>query len=323
MSAGPASSRKAPDMSRHFSLRPMNVGVEIYDITGDPSDPAVRDELSATWIEHGLVKLANVDSIDMHIAISRAFGDLAVHPMASMRARENELFMPIGSDSGMPYVFDEREVKIGTLPWHRDLAYTPKVAKGAVLRMVEAPARGGETWFADTARAYDDLPAHLRARLDDLEWVGHLKSTPIRQSGPGVLWETVRPLDDQEWARTGLDRTEREPRGTNEPPVVHPAAITHPESGRRCIFLSPKEFDFFLGLDRGDSDALFSEVCGHMLQDTYVYKQRWRVDDVMGWDNRRFMHAATGSYVGDGRRGLRTTLAGDFSAGRFYEPTGS
>lgn len=308
------------DMPKYFSVRPMTVGVEISGIIGDPTDPVVRDELHATWLEYGLVKLTGVDSIDLHLAISRAFGDLAMHPMAKMRAPENDLFMPIGSDSGEPFMFDESEIKIGTLAWHRDLAYTPHIAKGALLRMLEAPPSGGETWFADTARAYDDLPARLRDRIDDLEWVGHLKSNPAWQSAPGVIWNTVRPLDDREWKTTGLDRTERTNPATNEPAVVHPAAITHPESGRRCIFLSPKEFDFFIGLDRAESDALYEELCHHMLDDRYVYKQRWQVNDVMGWDNRRIMHAATGSYVGDRRRGLRTTLAGDFSAGRLYEP---
>jgi taurine dioxygenase len=84
------------------------------------------------------------------------------------------------------------------------------------------------------------------------------------------------------------------------------------------LFLSPKEFDYFLGMSRTESDELFAELVAHALQDRYVYRHHWHVDDVVAWDNRRFMHAATGSPIGDRRRGFRTTLAGDWVVGRLY-----
>jgi taurine dioxygenase len=85
------------------------------------------------------------------------------------------------------------------------------------------------------------------------------------------------------------------------------------------LFLSPKEFDYFLDLSRAESDELFFELISHALQDRYVYRHHWQVDDALAWDNRRFMHAAAGSPIGDRRRGLRTTLAGDWVVGRLYD----
>ena len=310
-------------MAGHFTVRPLTAGAEISGLASDQGDPAVRAELYATWLEYGLLLFRGITSIDQHIELSRCFGELELHPLVHMRAPEHELFMTVGGEVSSPYVYDEAEIKQGTIPWHRDTAYTTGIAKGAMLRILQAPRVGGETWFADTARAYDDLPDDLKARLDGLEWVARLKRTPMEQTGPGAIWRTVRPLTDAEWAATGLDRARYlGSRAGSLPPVVHPAVIVHPESGRACLFLSPKEFDCFVGLDRAESDELFTVTCDHMLQDKYVYRHHYAVNDVMGWDNRRFLHAAVGSRVGDRRHGLRTTLAGDLTVGRLWEPAG-
>ena len=103
------------------------------------------------------------------------------------------------------------------------------------------------------------------------------------------------------------------------PSVVHPAVLTHPESGRKCIFLSPTYVDFFLGMDQAESDALLDYLVTHMLRPRYVYTHRWAINDAMLWDNRRFMHAGRGNEPDDPRWGLRTTLAGPVRTGRYFE----
>ena len=70
---------------------------------------------------------------------------------------------------------------------------------------------------------------------------------------------------------------------------------------------------------RAESQALFSKLVDHLLQDRYVYTHRWRINDALAWDNRRCMHAAAGTPIGQRRRGLRTTLAGDWVVGRLYD----
>ncbi|WP_007516222.1 TauD/TfdA dioxygenase family protein [Pseudofrankia saprophytica] len=312
-------------MAEHFSIRPLTVGAEIVDLTSDPGDPAVRDDLFAAWLEYGLLLFRDVDSIERHIALSRCFGELEIHPLPSVRAPENDLFMVVGDEISRPYVYDDAEIKVGTIPWHRDTAYTPNISTGALLRILVTPDVDGETMFADTARAYDDLPDDVKARLAGLEYRATLRRSPMEQTGPGAIWRTVRPLTDEEWAKAGLSGRAADGgrRGASPPSVVHPAVVVHPESGRTCLFLSPKEFDFFLGMEPVDSDELFAYLCDHMLQGRYVYKHRWAVDDVVGWDNRRFLHAAVGSRIGDRRRGLRTTLAGAFGVGRLVEAAAS
>lgn len=300
-----------------LTVRPMNVGAEILGLV-DPEDPAVRSALYQAWMEYGILLFKNVNSVDQHFALSRCFGELEMHPLEKVRAKEHPYFMPVGNEIQSFYVYDEVEIKTGTVPWHRDTAYTPRIAKGAMLRMLETPPTGGETLFCDTARAYDELPDSVKERLDGLEYKATLKRAPMDQPRAGAIWTTVRPLTEQEHARYGIEKRDRSG-APGLPPVVHPAVAVHPDSGRTCLFLSPKEFDFFLGMEKSESDELFEYLVGHLLQDRYVYKHRWEVNDAMVWDNRRFMHAAVGNRLGDSRRGLRTTLAGDLEIGRVYE----
>lgn len=305
-----------------LSIRPLNVGAEIAEVPADPADPAVQAALSAAWLQYGLLLFRGVETIEHHLALSACFGELEEHPIAAVRAREHHLFMEVGGETSSAYVYDQSEIKTGTVPWHRDTAYTPDISKGALLRMVETPPAGGETLFADTAAAYDDLPGDVQQRLASLEYKATLRSTPMDQTGPGAIWNSVRPLSPEERAELGLQAPDRAKAAAAAgfPSVVHPAVIAHPESGRMCIFLSPKEFDCFLGLEPAESDQLSGYLVGHMLQDRYIYQHTWAVNDVMAWDNRRFMHAAAGNRVGDRRRGLRTTLAGDLTAGRVFSP---
>jgi taurine dioxygenase len=298
----------------------MNVGAEIRNFSGATSTTEGRAAIFDAWVRYGVLLFRGVASSEEHLALSRALGELEMHPLEKMRAEESPYFMKVGTDVSLPYVYDEAEIKIGTIPWHRDTAYTPSIAKGAMLRIVETPSTAGETFFCDTAKAYDDLPQALKDRLEGLEYRATLRHSPVEQTRPGAIWTSVRPLTVQERQQWGLAADEgRDRRAPSLPSVVHPAALVHPDSGRHCLFLSPKEFDYFLGLSRAESDELFCELVSHVLQDRYVYRHHWRVDDALAWDNRRFMHAAAGSPIGDRRRGLRTTLAGDWVVGRLYD----
>jgi taurine dioxygenase len=301
-----------------FSIRPLIVGAEILGLPSHTEyDEQLRTELYAAWLEYGILLFRNVTLAVEHLALSRCFGDLEMHPIVQIRAEEEPLFMKVGGDEAPLYVYDETDLKVNTIPWHRDTAYTPNICKGAMLRMVEVPSTGGETLFADTAIAYDDLPEHVQARLGELEYRATLRATPMEQTQPGALWHRVRPPTAEECRRLGYSRP-ASAATPSYPSVVHPARLVHPESGRHCVFLSPKEFDYFLGMGRAESDVLFAYLVAHLLQDRYVYKHSWSVHDAIVWDNRRYMHAALGNRVGDTRRGLRTTLAGELCVGRLY-----
>jgi taurine dioxygenase len=299
----------------------MPVGAEIIDLPpGAEERVAVRAALYEAWLQHGILLFHNVGSIDRHLTLSRIFGDLEIHPFPPARSEEHELLIDIGGKKRPPaFVYDGTNLRVNRIPWHRDTAYTPDICKGSMLRMVEAPAEEGETLLCDTAMAYDDLPEAMKQRLDTLEFQATLRLGPVEQTGPGSPWRAARPATAEEDPAGGHKRTHDTSIIANYPPVIHPAVLRHPESGRKCIFISPTYVDHFIGLDQAESDRLLRDLCSHMFQPKYVYRHRWAANDAILWDNRRFLHAGLGNKIDDRRWGLRTTLAGPLRTGRYVD----
>jgi taurine dioxygenase len=309
-------------MSRNqFSIRRMPVGAEIVGLpAGSESDSDIKSALYKAWLDHGILLFTNVASAAQHLALSRCFGELEIHPFPEARAEEDPLFIELGGKKTTPaFLYDGVELRVNRIPWHRDTAYTPDICKGAMLRMLEVPSVEGETLFADTAMAYDDLSADVKTRLERLEYKATLRLGTLDQTRPGALWKVAREATQEEAPDGGGKQIYGSTAQSRYPPVVHPAVLVHPESGRQCIFLSPTYVDCFLGMEQSESDELLEYLVEHMIQPRYVYKHRWSVNDAIVWDNRRMMHAAVGNKIGDRRRGLRTTLAGQLRTGRYYE----
>jgi taurine dioxygenase len=224
-----------------------------------------------------------------------------------------------GDQRGPAYMFDEKDLRLNRLPFHRDIGYTLMIAKGAMLRMVDAPETEGETLFADTAKAYDDLPADMKKRLEGIEFRATLRMGPDEQTRPGAYWKTARPATREE------DPDGPEVKSSAEiiaqyPPVVHPVVLTHPESGRKCIYISPTYVDFFFGMTQAESDEMLKYLADHMMQSKYIYKHKWNANDAIAYDNRRVLHAGMGSRIGERRYATRTTVAGGILSGRYYSP---
>jgi taurine dioxygenase len=299
-----------------LAIRPMAVGAEVVGLVpGDEQDSAVRKVLYDGWLAHGILLFRDVETTEHHLALSRVFGDLELHPLPFVRAAHEPLLMELGGDRrGQAYVYDETDMRLGRIPWHRDTAYTVDICKGAMLRMLEVPASEGETMVGDTAMAYDDLSPEMKARLDGMEYTTSFHS--MDQSWPGAFWRTMRVATEEEdpiGAKAPIRHVK------DGPIVVHPVVMTHPESGRKCLFLSPKDSLYFLGMSQSESDDLLRELSTHMRQPRYVYKHSWSVNDALLWDNRRIMHAAAGYKIEDRRWAVRTTLAGSLRTGHYLD----
>ena len=311
----------------HPTIRAMPVGGEVLGFAeGMERDPGIRQALYRAWLDHGILLFRDVATVDRHLAISRCFGELEVHPVPEVRSPENEylieLGMPMSGTGRQPtvYVFDDSDIRINRIAWHRDTAYSPDICKGAMLRMLEVPDADGETLLADSALAWDGLPGDVRARLETLEFKATIRTAiPSLTGRPGVFWNSVRLAGEDE-CPGNAERSARDGAiDARYPSVVHPAVLMHPESGRKCIFISPTYVDCFLGLDPKASDELLWYLTNHMLRPEYVYRHRWRVNDAILWDNRRFLHAGMGNRPGEPRFGLRTTLAGPLRTGRYWD----
>jgi taurine dioxygenase len=304
-----------------LEIRVLPIGAEVLGLAaGSEHEPEIRDALYRAWLEHGILLFKGVDSIERHLHISRCFGELEIHPFPAVRSELNPFLIELGGKKrARAYVFDGDQIRINRIGWHRDTAYTPDICKGAMLRMVEVPRTEGETLFADTAKAYDDLPAAVRVQLEGLEYKASLRLDPVAQTRPGAFWKTARPATEAEDPDGPPADAFSAGGQANYPSVVHPVVLAHPESGRKCIFISPTYVDHFLGMKPTESDALHQYLVAHMVRPQYVYRHRWSPDEAIVWDNRRFLHAAQGNLLSESRWGLRTTLAGAWRTGRYFE----
>jgi taurine dioxygenase len=245
--------------------------------------------------------------------LSRVFGELEEHPIKSLHVENEKNLISLGGEGarkGSPVKVDG-ELRAGFIFFHQDTTFTPNICKGSMLRMLQVPQQGGDTIWTDTAKAYDGLPQSLRERLEGLSSVqcfrpGH---TDPLWGWPGHTIETVS-------ADVGPPSSIALP---HFPLVAHPFIITHPESGRKSLLISPLNYIRIDGMDQAESDVLYEEIATHVLRPEYAYHHKWSANDMVLWDNRRTMHCALGYPYEQTRLVHRTTLLGGMQTGRYYE----
>jgi taurine dioxygenase len=178
--------------------------------------------------------------------------------------------------------------------WHSDLSYKLRPSLGSLLHAQELPREGGDTLFANQHAAWDALPAALKRAVDGRRAEhSYLKQyEALRQRSP---W---RPALSQAQV-------------AEVPPVWHPVVRTHPESGRKALFVSEHFTTHIVGLPEDESRALLEEIFSHQTRPEFVYRHRWQPHDLVFWDNRSLLHLATGCPADQRRKLYRTTIEGD------------
>lgn len=290
-----------------------SVGVRIEGLDlARLDDPTLRMELYDLWLEHGIILFRGTGADrEQHLKLSRVFGELEVHPIPRIRVPGQEDLVEIREEGG--YYMIEGQLVGGFIPWHQDTCYTPDICKGAVLYMDTPAESGGQTGWIDTAKAFDALPPELRERAEGKEvsmFVHNAKPDGMRF----VQHErSFRRPNADEWEGESLTMPVF-------PPVVHPLVVTHPESGRKSLSISPSNVEAVLGVSRDESEELLWALTQHVLKPAFRYVHQWEKGDMMLWDNRRTLHQAYGWPVGVPRKAFRTTLEGAMRSGRYLEP---
>ena len=173
--------------------------------------------------------------------------------------------------------------------WHTDDSFMRAPASLTMLYGVVVPSTGGDTQFANMYAAYEDLPEETRRRIDPLQVVHKYHSR--RQ----ITDVSTRPPEEM----------------AAMPEATHPLVRTHPETGRKALYLNPNRMDHVVGLDAAQSDRLFDALIAHATQAKYQYRHAWRKGDVVIWDNRCTMHKANADYPEGERRLMhRVIVAG-------------
>ena len=174
--------------------------------------------------------------------------------------------------------------------WHTDDSYFAVPAKATLLHSIEIPSRGGATWFCNMHSVFEALPEATRKRIDGMRAI-HGYDTPRARNRPS--------------ARTPEEIAET-------PDVEHPLVRTHPETGRKSLYLNPNRLDRIVGLERAESDALLDELAEEARKPQHHHGHVWNRGDIVVWDNRATMHRVVIDYPeGEPRIMHRVLIEGD------------
>ena len=225
---------------------------------------------------------------DQHVEFSRNFGYLERVPQREgmrMRLPHRELFDASNLNVDGEITQDEAAIQYrkGDRLWHTDSAFMEKRTSYSLLLAHSVPPEGGETSFADTRSAYDDLPPDLKDRLEG-------------KIGVNSLW----------WSRkmAGADISDEEIEA--RPTARHPLVHVHKGSGRKALFIAAPTMDIE-GMPKEDGRALIRELIEHATQPQYVFSHSWRVGDMVIWDNLCSMHRGGDYDYAKYKRDMRRT----------------
>jgi len=288
----------APDTAppQHFEIRRFDapVGAEVLGLDiGKPINAADFARLHRAHLDHHvLVAEDQRVTPEAHIAFSRRFGPLEIHVLHQFHLAGHPEIL-IVSNIKKP---DGEPLGLGDAGayWHSDLSYKPKPSLGSLLHAQELPSEGGDTLFADQHLAFEGLAPALQQRILPLkaEHSYLAKYEELRAKNP---W---RPKLSQ----AQIDQVA---------PAVQPVVRTHPETGRKALFVSEHFTTRIVGLPQEEGDALLAELFAHSVKPEYVYRHRWAPHDLVFWDNRSLMHLAAGTPDHLRRKLYRTTVEGD------------
>jgi alpha-ketoglutarate-dependent taurine dioxygenase len=174
----------------------------------------------------------------------------------------------------------------GNYFWHTDKSYHAVPSLMTMLHAVELPPAGGDTQFANMVLAYRTLPDTMKSRLATLRAIHS--------------WETSRL---QSGSKPATEEEKRE-----RPPVSHPIARTHPETGEKALYIG-NHAGSIEGFDEAEGRALLAELLAHATRPDFIYTHHWRPGDLVMWDNRALLHRAVANYdMGQHRRVLHRTV---------------
>jgi taurine dioxygenase len=271
----------------HLKVEPCTevIGAEVRGVDlSDPLTDDLRDE-----IRHALLEWKVLFFRDQHLtspqqlAFAQAFGELEYHPFLRQGDTSEVVRFEKGGRTDDPFSVGSEN------GWHTDVTWRVEPAMGAVLRAIEVPEHGGDTLFADMACAYDNLPEELRARVDDMRALHSF----VHVFGYGMSDEQKTAMLEQ------------------YPPVEHPVVRTHPETGRKTLFVNSFFTERIVGVDDDESERLIDRLALQAMHPEWQVRLRWEPGTVAFWDNRATQHYAASDYYPSRRVMERVAIKGD------------
>lgn len=259
------------------------------DLADRLSDDLIA-ELEVLLVEHKVLFFRDQNlTRTQHLGLARRFGELEIHPLTT----GSETFATDSTvDPEVIVIESDATKRIAADQWHSDVTWRETPSLGSLLRCLVAPAVGGDTLWVNMEAAYDSLDADAKARLEGLtathDWL------PFRRLLARIPGNEAH-----------IARLEKE-----YPPQVHPVVRTHPDSGRKCVFVNSVFTVRINGLEDEESQALLRDLSQLAGRPDHAVRFRWTAGALAFWDNRSTQHYATGDFFPQHRLMERVTVAG-------------
>jgi taurine dioxygenase len=263
-------------------------GAEIAGVRiGDDLDGTTIGEIRHALNEHGVVFFRDQEfDAEQHKAFARRFGEIFVHPNYRGMHEDDEIVM-IRREPGDKHIVGE--------DWHTDTTMVVAPPMGAILYAIEVPPYGGDTCFAHQAAAYDALSAGMKRLLQGLRAIHTDRMVAGPQAGRNA-YRSTKVREDEAWRETV---------------TTHPVVRTHPETGRKMLFVNAAYTVGFEGMTEAESWPLLDWLLEHGHRPEFTCRFRWENGSVAFWDNRTVKHLAVHD-AGPFRRLMRRVqIAGD------------
>ena len=262
------------------------LGAEIRGVDAAlPLEEKTFQGLLDAWHRYGVILLRGQQlDEDAQVAFAQRFGELSpIH--TDHHSAKNKAVMYIGNRKKDGKLIGA--LPLGEMQFHSDQCYQERPAMGTMLYAIEIPAQGGNTLFASAYAAYEALPDEVKRRIEGR------KAVQVYDYGGGVLdrKHMVKPEAGMSFA--------------------HPVARTHPATGRKALYVNRLMTHHIEGLPEEESEALLGLMFDTLERPEFVYEHRWRVGDLLLWDNRCTLHARRDFDPGESRWMRRVTIRGD------------
>ena len=262
------------------------LGAEIRGVNLTRLDSSGWDKLHRAFLEYAVLAIRDqkLEPADI-MKVGTHFGEPCHYPFVT-------------GMEGFPYIFEvvkaeDEKTNFGG-NWHSDTTYLPQPPLATLLYAVETPSHGGDTLFANTRAAYEALSDGMKKMVDGLVGVN---SAGLKHGGgrhqmhSGISSMKVHGTDS-------ADQYE----------AAHPVARTHPETGRKALYLSRSHTIRFKDMSEEESRPLVDWLQAHMTRPEFTCRVRWEPGTLTVWDNRCTMHNAVNDYHGQRRRMRRLTV---------------
>ena len=265
----------------------IGAAIEGIDLSGGISTEQAS-ELRAIWLENQVIVIRGQTLTPaIQIEIARAFGEPDHYPF--LKGLE-------GYPEITPVLKREDEARNFGGIWHTDTIYQPTPPMATMLYALELPPVGGDTLFANQYLAYEQLSDGLKQTLKSLKLVSRSDNKDAAETRAARIKESGVKLNSDSLSG------------------CHPVIRTHPETGRKSLYVSPGHSGYFDGWSEAESANLLSYLHNHQIAEEFRCRHVWQVGDLALWDNRCVLHYPVNDYHGHRRLLHRITLKGDIPA---------